>query len=69
MILFNQMEKQSLAQEQKLFQESIRKKLISKNGKSERADSKKLFKKRKQQVQSLLNHLMEQTKAHNKKER
>ena len=68
MILFNWMGKQSHALEQKLFQESIRKKVISKNGKSEKADSKKLFKRRKQQVQSLLNHLTEQTKVHNKKE-
>ena len=62
------MGKQSHALEQKLFQESIRKKVISKNGKSEKADSKKLFKRRKQQVQSLLNLLTEQTKVHNKKE-
>ena len=68
MILFNWMGKQSHALEQKLFQESIRKKVISKNGKSEKADSKKLFKRRKQQVQSLSNHLTEQTKVHNKKE-
>jgi hypothetical protein len=35
------MEKVSLAQEQALFQESIRKKDISKNGKSEKANLKR----------------------------